>query len=96
MRGPGVATLNTQHFLIAFYILNTAYHNELWLNCSASFFSVAILSVHIGFAALSGGLILKGYNLFPVNFETLPMELKEGPWLKRSLAWEYRNEYEGR
>nr|KAG5700686.1 hypothetical protein BaRGS_029051 [Batillaria attramentaria] len=37
-----------------------------------------------------------GYNLFPANFENLPMELHDEPWLKRDLAWTARDDYSNR
>ena len=48
------------------------------------------------FLALSGILVMSGYDLFPANFETLPMNLHDGPWLKRDFAWQGRYGYSNR
>lgn len=41
------------------------------------------LGIHLAFVILSIVLVLSGYNLFPLNFKSLPMELRDEPWLKR-------------
>ena len=58
--------------------------------------SALALSTHVLFLALSGILVVTGYDLFPANFETLPMELHDEPWLKRDQAWQQRDEYSNR
>ena len=46
---------------------------------------------------LSVGLLASGYDLLPINFDSLPLELnKNVPWRKRDLAWTYRDKYPNR
>ncbi|XP_076463983.1 protein dispatched homolog 1-like [Babylonia areolata] len=57
-------------------------------------FGVA-LGMHIFFLVLSGVLVVSGYDLIPANWESLPLELHDEPWLKREYAWLDRDEYSG-
>lgn len=54
------------------------------------------LGIHLAFVILSIVLVLSGYNLFPLNFKSLPMELRDEPWLKRYLAFSFRENYGNR
>ncbi|WAR20450.1 DISP1-like protein [Mya arenaria] len=54
------------------------------------------LGGHILIALVTGILLWTGYDLFPTEFETLPMYDWEVPWMRRSLAWNFRHEYENR
>ena len=38
-------------------------------------------------------LVMLGYDLFPVNFDTLPMHDWNVPWLRRDWAWTHRDNY---
>ncbi|KAL8603219.1 hypothetical protein ACOMHN_025234 [Nucella lapillus] len=54
------------------------------------------LGCHVFFLALSGILVVSGYDLIPANFENLPLELHDEPWLKREYAWLDRDDYPNR
>lgn len=41
-------------------------------------------------------LLGSGFNLFPTNFEKLPMELYDIPYRLRDYAWRDRNDYDNR
>lgn len=45
---------------------------------------------------ISGILLGSGFNLFPTNFEKLPMELYDIPYRLRDYAWRDRNDYDNR
>jgi hypothetical protein len=45
-----------------------------------------MLTVHLFFIFLSVGLVTSGYNLFPFDLTTLPLNLNNQPWYKRELA----------
>ncbi|XP_076442540.1 protein dispatched homolog 1-like [Babylonia areolata] len=51
------------------------------------------LGVHVLFVAVSVGLIVSGYDLFPVDFTTLPLDLRDSVWFRRDLAWRGRYDY---
>ena len=53
-----------------------------------------MLGVHVLFVLLSVMLEVGGYDLFPLEFETLPLSLYQQPWLKRDLAFRNKNYYE--
>ncbi|XP_071080944.1 protein dispatched homolog 1-like [Haliotis cracherodii] len=52
-----------------------------------------MLSGHLLITLTTVILVAVGYDLFPTNFETLPLQLRDQPWLKRDLAFRYRNYY---
>ncbi|XP_046577341.1 protein dispatched homolog 1-like [Haliotis rubra] len=54
-----------------------------------------MLCGHLLMTVTTGILVASGYDLFPTNFETLPLQLRDQPWLKRDLAFRYRNSYRG-
>ncbi|XP_062611293.1 protein dispatched homolog 3-like isoform X2 [Saccostrea cucullata] len=54
---------------------------------------VITLSCHIAMVIISGILFASGFNLFPTNFEKLPMELYDIPYRVRDYAWRDRNSY---
>ena len=60
------------------------------------FIAGAVLGIHLLFVLISGGLIISGYNLFPVDFETLPLQLRDQPWIKREFAYTMRNKFPDR
>jgi len=58
--------------------------------------SVVTLGGHILIALITVILLFSGYDLFPTDFETLPMYDWDVPWLKRDFAWRFRHEYNQR
>ncbi|XP_076442808.1 protein dispatched homolog 1-like [Babylonia areolata] len=38
--------------------------------------------------------MVSGYDLFPVDFTTLPLDLRDSVWFRRDLAWRGRHDYE--
>lgn len=46
-------------------------------------------------ATVTGILVGAGYDLFPTNFQVMPMELRDSPARQRDLAWRHRDEYPG-
>lgn len=59
------------------------------------FLSVLALSGHLLSVLISIVLVASGYDLLPVDFENLPLELNDQPWRPRDLAWTYRNGFSG-
>jgi len=59
-------------------------------------FTVLTLSGHLLIILITCVLLWTGYDLFPTEFETLPMYDWSVPWMRRSLAWNFRHEYENR
>lgn len=57
------------------------------------FHAVATLGGHILIIVVTAALVVGGYNLFPTNFESLPLQLRDEPWLKRDYAWRYKNNF---
>ena len=49
--------------------------------------------MHVLFVVLSVMLVIGGYDLFPLEFQTLPLHLDKEPWLKRDYAFRGRNGY---
>lgn len=43
---------------------------------------------------ISVGLVASGYDLLPIDFENLPLEIHNEPWRPRDLAWTFRNSYD--
>ena len=41
-------------------------------------------------------LLLSGYDLFPTDFDSLPMYDWNVPWRRRDWAWHYRDDYENK
>ncbi|XP_061167576.1 protein dispatched homolog 3-like [Saccostrea echinata] len=54
---------------------------------------VITLSCHIAMVIISGILLATGFNLFPTNFEKLPMELYDIPYRVRDYAWQDKDSY---
>ncbi|CAL1540358.1 unnamed protein product [Lymnaea stagnalis] len=52
------------------------------------------LGGHLLFLILSGILVAAGYNLFPTDFEGVPLNMNKDPTFLRELAWNYRDEDE--
>ncbi|XP_050405808.2 protein dispatched homolog 3 [Patella vulgata] len=48
------------------------------------------VSGHLFIGAVTIILLLVGFDVFPTNFETLPMELRDSPWLARYRAYQNR------
>lgn len=40
-------------------------------------------------------LVTTGYDLFPLEFGSLPLEINDQPWRPRNLAWINRDEFDG-
>lgn len=57
---------------------------------------VITLLCHFAMMIISGILLGSGFNLFPTNFEKLPMELYDIPYRLRDYAWRDRNDYDNR
>ncbi|KAL8608257.1 hypothetical protein ACOMHN_042124 [Nucella lapillus] len=45
---------------------------------------------------LKFSLMLSGYDLFPVDFSNMPLDLRDSVWFRRDFAWRGRNDYKDR
>lgn len=50
---------------------------------------------HIAMMVISAILVASGYDLLPIDFENLPLEINDKPWRPRDLAWTYREGFNG-
>lgn len=57
------------------------------------FVTVITLLCHVAMLVISGILVASGFNLFPTNFEVLPMELYDIPYRLRDYAWRDKDNY---
>ena len=53
------------------------------------------LGGHVFMIIISAILVFSGYDLLPIDFENLPLEVNDEPWRPRDLAWTAREEYDG-
>ncbi|XP_076464560.1 protein dispatched homolog 1-like isoform X1 [Babylonia areolata] len=67
-----------------------------WITNYPHLYFAVCLGVHVLFLAISGIAVLCGYDLYPANFDTLPLELYDEPWMKRDFAWRDRETYPNR
>ncbi|XP_045187392.2 uncharacterized protein LOC123545146 [Mercenaria mercenaria] len=52
------------------------------------------LFAHILMILISAALVASGYDLLPVDFENLPLEINDQHWRPRDLAWTYRDDFD--
>ena len=59
-------------------------------------FPAFTLCIHLMIVIATVVLVMLGYDLFPVNFDTLPMHDWNVPWRRRDWAWTHRDNYTDR
>ena len=59
-------------------------------------FAVVTLCGHLLIMIVTVILLLSQYDLFPTDFENLPMYDWSVPWRRRDMAWRFRDEYDDR
>ncbi|KAL4237665.1 hypothetical protein ACF0H5_002379 [Mactra antiquata] len=67
-----------------------------WITNYPKTFFLITLGGHILIALVTIITLLVGYDLFPTEFEFLPMYDLKVPWMKRDFAWRFRHEYKER
>ncbi|KAK3092687.1 hypothetical protein FSP39_005902 [Pinctada imbricata] len=66
-------------------------------NNSLFFFLAALSStIHIATIVATAVLVLTGSNVFPIEFESLPLILHEHSTRTKDLAWRFRNDFRNR
>ena len=68
----------------------------LSFSCLIFFFAVITLGGHLLIMIITVVLLLTKYDLFPTDFENLPMYDWTVPWRRRDVAWQFRDEYSDR
>ncbi|KAL3837324.1 hypothetical protein ACJMK2_022690 [Sinanodonta woodiana] len=66
---------------------------RLMVKYPKTFFSITVTG-HLILSIITGILIIAGYDLFPTEFEKVPMEIWSAPWRLRDFAWRYRDQNE--
>ena len=64
------------------------------VNPEMSFIAGITLTGNLLIIAITVAMLLSGFDLFPADFDNLPMYDWNVPWRRREWAWKYRDDYE--